>query len=339
VRVVPVDPVDLDLFARWYAVGEACYRLAWPDDPFWALGELRALALDCDGAFRFHCLAVVDGEQVVGSGSVELPQRDNLHLAEVSLAVHPDHRRRGIGSALLANAEQIARVHDRTVVIGEHGEPTHLGPDLATRRFTRRRGYRTANISCRRTLRLPPDWERLDLLESQCAVKAADYEVLTWRDPDPEELVADRVLLARRMSTDAPLGELDLHEEDWDADRLRHQEKLWHQQNRTCFSAAARHLRDGRLVGFTDLVLPLSAPKLAHQWDTLALPEHRGHRLGLLMKLANLRALTAASPVTEQVGTWNAEANAPMIGVNDALGFEVTGRSVSWQRRLTPAPD
>ena len=40
----------------------------------------------------------------------------------------------------------------------------------------------------------------------------------------PEEWLEDRALLARRMSTDAPMGDIDLDEQEWDADRVR---QLW----------------------------------------------------------------------------------------------------------------
>ena len=43
---------------------------------------------------------------------------------------------------------------------------------------------------------------------------------------------------------------------------------------------SAGRVKDGRLVGFTDLQVPLAQPERAHQGGTLVLREHRGHRLG-----------------------------------------------------------
>ena len=78
-------------------------------------------------------------------------------------------------------------------------------------------------------------------------------------------------------------------------------------------------------------------PERAYQWGTLVLAEHRGHRLGMLVKLAALRALQAASPSTRSVSTWNAEGNTPMIAVNEALGFVPVGTLSSWTQRLAAA--
>jgi RimJ/RimL family protein N-acetyltransferase len=53
---------------------------------------------------------------------------------------------------------------------------------------------------------------------------------------------------------------------------------------------------------------------------------HRGHRLGLLVKTAMLQWLAEAEPQLERIITWNAVANEHMIGINEALGYEVWGR-------------
>ncbi len=57
---------------------------------------------------------------------------------------------------------------------------------------------------------------------------------------------------------------------------------------------------------------------------------HRGHRLGLLLKVAMLELLAATEPGLERIATWNAASNAPMIAVNDALGYVVQGTPVTW---------
>lgn len=61
---------------------------------------------------------------------------------------------------------------------------------------------------------------------------------------------------------------------------------------------------------------------------------HRGHRLGLLIKIANLRAIMAASPTTGEIVTWNAADNAPMIAVNASLGFAVGAGGDTWEKTL-----
>ena len=54
---------------------------------------------------------------------------------------------------------------------------------------------------------------------------------------------------------------------------------------------------------------------------TFVLPGHRGHSLGLAVKLANHRSLMAALPECELVRTSNADVNAHMNAVNETLGY------------------
>lgn len=50
-------------------------------------------------------------------------------------------------------------------------------------------------------------------------------------------------------------------------------------------------------------------------------PEHRGRSLGLHVKLANLALARELHPGMRCTDTYNAESNAPMIAINEAIGF------------------
>ena len=159
-----------------------------------------------------------------------------------------------------------------------------------------------------------------------------DYRIEVAIDELPEDWLEDRAYLARRMSTDAPMGEIDLDEEEWDAERVRRQ---WSSAGSTrAVEAVARHLPTGRLVGYTDLTVRPATPHLAIQADTLVLREHRGHGLGLAMKVAEVRALVQELPRVTEIHTWNARANTPMIAVNRQLGFEERGFTHEWAKDL-----
>ncbi|MGO4599260.1 hypothetical protein [Terrabacter sp. 2RAF25] len=158
------------------------------------------------------------------------------------------------------------------------------------------------------------------------------YVVLTSVDRLPEEWLEDRALLARRMSTDAPSGDIELDEEDWDAERVRQQ---WNTPSPVWgVESVARHVPSGRLVAFTDIFVRSGQPDLAVQSDTLVLCEHRGNALGLAVKLANLRALQCERADVRIVRTWNADTNTHMVAINERLGFTVTGWTREWAKDL-----
>ena len=70
------------------------------------------------------------------------------------------------------------------------------------------------------------------------------------------------------------------------------------------------------------------------QWATLVHRDHRGHRLGAAVKVANLRRLQRERPDLTEVVTQNAEVNAQMIGINARLGFEPVALVPEFLRRL-----
>ncbi len=109
-------------------------------------------------------------------------------------------------------------------------------------------------------------------------------------------------------------------------------------QDRAKVTTAACHDATGHLVGYTEVVIPLGAPESSWQHDTLVMSEHRGHGLGLAMKVANLWAVTERHPDVRSISTWNADENAPMIAVNEEMGCAVTAHAAYWRGRSPSEP-
>jgi RimJ/RimL family protein N-acetyltransferase len=63
---------------------------------------------------------------------------------------------------------------------------------------------------------------------------------------------------------------------------------------------------------------------------TGTLPSHRGRGLARSVKLASLR--WAAAQGLTAVWTTNDETNAPMLAINDRLGYRPSARRVEYQR-------
>jgi GNAT superfamily N-acetyltransferase len=243
--------------------------------------------------------------------------------------VHPAARRRGTGTALLAEGARLARATGRSTLVAEVLE---AGPDAPGCAFARAAGWTCGMRETRRDLLLPVDGARLSALEAEAAAASAGYEVVTWRDRTPDALLEDRALLSTRMSTDAPSGDVPVGAEVWDGPRVRELEAVTLARGRTVLSAGA--VRDGRLVAVTDLHVPLARPERAQQSGTLVLAEHRGHRLGARVKIAVLRELAATVPGVRRISTYNADDNRPMVAVNEALGFRPAGALSTWSVAL-----
>ena len=94
-------------------------------------------------------------------------------------------------------------------------------------------------------------------------------------------------------------------------------------------------------VALTERAVAAGRPgrEFAYQFDTLVVGVHRGHGLGMLVKLANLVELAEVAPERAVVYTWNADENDHMLAINIALGFRRRGLEAAWQRELPATAD
>lgn len=320
----------------WHEVDDATRRADQVELPADPLPEVLARFND-DPALgeRTELWLLLDSGHPVGAAELSLPTRDNLDLGHIDVRVSPAHRRRGLGGRLLDHLADRARAADRKRAVLQSGEPLTGGAQAPGPAFLRARGAAPVLSQLRRLLRLDdlPD-ERLAELRARAAAHATDYELVQWVDRAPAADAAGLAELHVRMALDVPTEDLDLEPEVWDVARVRANEEHLLARGRCIVVTAARHRASGRLVGYTDITASRSHPRVGYQFDTLVEPDHRGHRLGLLMKAANLEQLRTHLPGTTLLNTWNAEVNAPMVAINDVLGFRPVDRWRDWELAL-----
>jgi GNAT superfamily N-acetyltransferase len=308
-------------FDDWYAVLAAGEALDRPDPATWLPGELRAALERGSSTELVHLVLARRDDVPVGVAEVRFSLQDNTHVATVHVVVHPRHRRQRIGTQLFAVALDLTRAGGRTSVrVGvdrpvEHDEATWPGSVAAARW-----GFSAGQVDARRQLALPVPAERLEALEAQAREHARGYVVRSYAGPVPDADLEAMARLTSRMSTDAPMGDLVVEPEVWDGDRIREVEAERGAQGRHQWLAVAQ-APDGELVAYTVVVRSDHEPERLLQLDTLVLREHRGHRLGLLVKLACLRLAVAENPQAQRISTWNAVSNSPMVAVNEAMGY------------------
>ncbi len=331
-----IEPVDLDdevAFRRWYDAHTAAGAADFPDVPLDPPDEVRGLLRHSSSTRREEAWAASDENgTVLGGMRLWLPLLENLDAMDVNLFVDTVHRRARVGRALLAAARERARAQGRVRLVGEAPEPLSGDGSSPGAAFARAVGARAVHMETLRVLDVTAvDGAALEVLRKEALDASAGYEVVQWTGRCPDALLADVAVLRARMSTDAPMGDLNWEPEHWDSARVQADEDELAATGRLVLVSAARELRTGLLVGNTRMTVSRTEPRVGDQWDTLVLPEHRGHRLGLLLKLANLDLLREHSPGTERVNTWNAESNAPMVAVNERLGFRAVQRWREWQ--------
>ena len=361
-----IEPVTTREAAdRWHQIARECFEADYyemPADPVQEVYE----RLESTRSDEHHELWVGGylGTEGAGTsvvlGDLRLPMLDNVENAVVNVCTRPAFRRRGYGTAMLQHLTARARVHDRTRLIGEICEPLPIGDRSATQPpgdrsptlpigdrsptqppgvlFATRTGARPVTSEVRRLLRIEDlDEAHLSRLKDDATAHATDYSLLQWEGSAPAEFVDDLVVLNSRMTIDAPLEELDWEPERWTPERYREREQRVAASGQVVLCTAARHDASGQIVALTDIGLASAQPDIAYQWATIVLPSHRGHRLGMLVKLANLEFLRTSRPRVQMLNTWNAAINDHMVGINEAIGFRAVERWREWQLEISSA--
>ncbi len=344
--VIPtsVDAADAGDFLAMVDVRNRIYReISGSDDEAMTASELLPNFWADEYTKRHFLIIELDGV-VVGRVGVDLPLEGDSHVAFWIIELIEDVWGQGIGTAAYDVVEQIARDAGRTSLQSwaEHPAsddprlepPTGFGyvPKDHIARFYLRHGYALEQVERKSLFDLQGDLSAVDRIGREARVAASAYEVVQWMLPTPAEFVAGYCLMKERMVTDAPSADMEFDEEVWDEARLRKMESRVLDGDRTQLVTAARHRVTGDLCAFNELNIPLDRTLTTHQNDTLVLSDHRGHRLGALVKSAGILRLREIAPDSPRIITWNAEENRPMLSINEELGFYPAAHIGAWKK-------
>lgn len=293
---------------------------------------------------RTETLLAHETGRLVGSVRWYVPLLENTDVCEIGVSVDPAlpaERADALFAELLDVGEQYAldagrtalRSRSRVAAGGPIAAATGAGgadpgdpevAELVARGYALEQVYR---ISVADVRELPDLDERL----AAARAGAPDYDLAAWEGPTPQPHRVGMRRMKEGMSTDAPGSGTLFDPEVWDDQRLTHFEAHVVDGGRTSRTVAAFHRASGEMAGFTSIFV--GSGDMAVQHDTYVLGDHRGHGLGLLMKLANLVELRAHHPGHPRLTTWNAEENRPMLAVNEATGFRAVSYDGVWGRR------
>lgn len=294
---------------------------------------------------RLVWVVVVDGE-IVGRIGVDIPVHDGSKVAFWLIELLQKAQRRGIGSAAYELVEQAARQHDRTVLQSWAEHPQADGPRLepptgfgsipldSAARFYLRHGYSLEQIERNSVFDMRASFAEVEQLLADAQRASTGYRVVQWSPPTPPEYAEGYAWMKSRMNTDAPAAAMEFDEEAWDAERVARHDSRYLDSGRLLLVTAAQHVETGELCAFNELAIGIDHSEASHQEDTLVLKEHRGHKLGTLVKCAGLLRWREMVPDSPRVRTYNAEENRPMLDINEALGFVPVAYSGAWKKVL-----
>ncbi|MFD9504718.1 GNAT family N-acetyltransferase [Streptomyces sp. NPDC060035] len=334
-RFVPLDAGDTATLDAWL-------RLTTDGAEDVPLSAAPPCVADLTGSVRFvppgTALAgevAFLGGQAVGALRIVLPDGAPVAVVDQLLAA-PKERRQGIGTALFRRARALAEQHGRTLLVADlvqalpGGPPRDEGPAVfaAVLGATPSDGPEGVHQWL--------DLDRHDPLADGIPEVPAGYRLQRWGTVTPDAFAIAVSELGQSLGESRP--------ETWDqgpeairTSHVRRYERMRVGRGRRAYHVGAVHEETGELAGFTSVSKTTGNTEYALQGMTVVAPAHRGHHLGLLLKLANLAHVREYEPRVRLIETANADDNHPMIALNAAMGFVPQERWVSWEVPVDPA--
>ena len=259
------------------------------------------------------------GDDIVGTVDIALPLTDNLDLAEFTLDILPEHQCRGVGRQLLEAAEHFAREgQGRTMILVDTNHPgaslhqmrvrVARRPDRARAmcrwaaarwHFAQRTGYTLQHIEQFSSCALPLDSKLVAELEAEAQeANNGRYRLHHWTDRCPERWLESVAALENQAGGDAGLVDGSDDSMVFDARTRRvPAEEVTISQGWLMVVTAVEHIATETLVGLTTISVLAQRQDVVFQDDTVVLQAHRGNKLGLLIKVANMERLTEQFPM------------------------------------------
>ena len=270
--------------------------------------------------------------KLVGSAFVgwNKNEPENAHARWSEVNVLPEHRRRGIGTALQRTAvEACLEQGDDLVFFGQSVDRLPAGEAFA------------------RAIAATPG---LEMKLNQLSIADVDRaKVAEWASLDPKGYRLERAdnvvppkliepfLDSANAMNDMPKGDLRFADQKYTEEQLHSRESWLKQAGMEWWLIVAIHEATGEGAGFTEVNYDPRVGHVVQQSGTGVIAAHRGHRLGLWMKAVMLDRIMRERPAAKFIRTGNANVNKNMLEINPLLGFRHAWSNTLWQLPLAEA--
>lgn len=253
----------------------------------------------------------------------------NERLAWIQLGVLSPHRGKGIGKSLLAKALEVATAAGRTLMTFDTVNTVPAGVAFAERLGADPALREHVNVVDVADL----DWSMLESWLAEGPERAPDYDLIVWDDEIPDAFHGELARIFTIAEEDMPVDDLEFEPMVETAETVKESlRRAAGVVRRT--TAVVLHRASGDLVGFSELIVTGQDTATLRTTLTVVDRDHRGHALGKWVKSAVILGMLRRFPEAVRIVTENAASNAPMLGINELIGFKPRYEFVSWQMSM-----
>ena len=302
--------------------------------------ELRAEHADTDRKRSYQLVAEVESlegaRMIAGLAELQLPLAENTDTQEIDLVVYPAWRGKGIGTMLTDALRDIMAHEGRPMASGHaltHVDSTQEENELPAVRIATRLGLKKVATGLVSTVSLPLDRDLVEDLHVEVEASLGKYRIITWEGDVPEEHMGQWCVLLNQLFADAPAEDSTLARPEYDEERVRAIEAQSAGRGYRRLTAVAL-APNGTFAGTSYVMFREDGSRLGEQAMTLVMPEHRGHNLGLALKLMTHRLLTETESKVDVLRTYTNHTNTYMNAVNERLGYRTVAKQLTFEGKL-----
>lgn len=327
IKVAPFDPkrATREEWTRFHRFRRARHEETDPDDPVLADATVEARKRHPDTDWEELEFAIQDVDRPnewIGRLYLEFarPERpafdENKHILWIWMALQPDYRRQGIGRTLLAQAARYAGEHDKSLVMSYAEEASGLA-------FWKAVGAQDAQHDRQSRLVLEEvDWPMVEEWVAEGPGRSPTARLRWYTDRVDDADLEEWCRAFTEVWNMMPRDNLDLGDEVFTPERWRNDEEGVAKAGGTTLTALTQE-EDGSISGLTAMGYFPEEDWMIHQWMTGVRRPYRGRGLGKWLKAAMLLRVRKEFPQVRVVRTGNAFSNAPMLSINERLGFKL----------------
>ena len=252
--------------------------------------------------------------------------KGNEHILQFDLALLPEFRQKGIGTEVMKYVVEKA---------GKHGKDTLFAStsEESGKNFLKKLGFSFALAGRENRLYLDEvDWEMVKDWIKQGEERNPEVK-LKFFDKIPDEVLGPFAKVYTETMNQQPFGTLDVADLVFTPELIRKREKDLAELG-IVPTTALTFEPNGDISGLTEMYYSTSKPEILIQNLTGVKEEYRGRGLGKWLKAALLLKMKERYPKAKIVSTGNADANAPMLSINNRLGFKVYKETVIAQIKV-----
>ncbi len=248
------------------------------------------------------------------------------HLVQFDIYILKDYRQEGIGKRVLKELYEFAANQNKRLLATSSNNDDGKA-------FLKRIGAQIALMSVENRLNLDDvDWKMIEEWEKIGKKRNPEVKIESYLTI-PDSIIEEYCKIYTEVTNQQPLGDLDVGAIVFTPESYRHLEKMFADLKRPWITLVTIE-PSSRLSGLTEIRYNPNRETFITQLMTGVQEEYRGRGLGKWLKATMLLKVRDEFPKVKTITTGNANSNAPMLSINDRIGFKPHKETINAQMSI-----